>query len=614
MHEIIHVSLSAQANHLSTHFYNAQSSYFVFDDSLIDSTSYVDPNVLFRAGVGTDNKTKTFTPRSIIWDMRGGFGALKKSNPLYDYNSHASSSEINIWSEDGLSDSQHNSLLKEDQVPVSSYQKALDSGKSSSNILNTSNTKYWSDYLNIYFNPRLSFHTIPNWQYDPVKAPLGYPRGTDPDKNSRKFISFDTGVEEYRSANALGDDSAYIEDTLRPLIEECDSVSGFTFFTELDTAWGAFTAKVIEEFREDYVPKTPIFVYADCDDNLTADKYSFDYKGRLINKVGSFSATENNMQTKQQAISRIKTLTALASSSSLLIPISKPKDAPEKLKLYDCNSLWHTAALQSLPVETLSLLSSLRGNARVSMQSILDSLQNGSNRNIVSSIEGSIIRPSNTVDDAAQSKKLKDVSLQSDFNFTGSLFSGLSGDKEKFFSKVATLRRDYGEKIESSTANSQTNKAILEYQKLMMAGNKSNAGPQSLDSTAKTATELFDSLFNQRELLNEGTSEIALKRLSCPQPLATPGSFPLSALEINDYSQSMYLPKNKRDELPRPDAIYASMGITSKPRLYLRNFEKTISKFTRNTDDGVEELKDDTAALAEEYQWGWEEEDDFFDD
>jgi hypothetical protein len=69
MHEVIHLSFSPVANHVHSHFYNAQESYFVYDDSEVQA-SHVDPHVLFRSGKG-------FTPRALIWDFRGGFGGLK---------------------------------------------------------------------------------------------------------------------------------------------------------------------------------------------------------------------------------------------------------------------------------------------------------------------------------------------------------------------------------------------------------------------------------------------------------------------------------------------------------------------------------------------------------
>lgn len=629
MHEIIHISLSAQANHLTSHFYNAQGSYFVFDDSQINTTSFVDPNGLFRLGLGTDNRTRTFTPRSLIWDMRGGFGALKKSNPLYNYDNHASTAEINVWNQRSAPSSRPNEdtssdgivQLKENRVEISDYQKALDAGNPSSSLLNTSNTRYWSDYINMYFKPRLSFHTLPDWEYDPLNAPLGQPRGSNAGPEARKFVSYETGVEEYRVVNALGDDSTYIEDTLRPLIEECDSISGLNFFTEMDTAWGSFTAKVIEEFREDYVTKSPIFVYAICDNELTADKYSFDSRGRLLNRLVNTTNSGKEKETKQQAVSRIKTLTSLASSASLVIPISKPKNVSKQLKNYDPYSLWHSGALLSLPVETMSVLSNLRENKRIPMQQILDALQNGSNRNIVSNIESTIVRPKKNDSNDKQAMSLetllgkKDTSNQTELKFTGSLFDGLDGSKkEKYFSKIGTLRRDYGEMLENSSLEAQTNAAILEYKRLMMSGSKANTGPGTTGSVDKSVTEIFDSLFDQRKMQDDGTSEAALHRFSCPQPLATPMSFPCSALEIQDYSASQYLPKNEREKLDRPDAIYASMGITTKPRAYLKSYEKTISRFTRQADDGIDELKEDTAALAELYEWEWEEDDEFFED
>ena len=43
----------------------------------------MDHDVHFRPGVGTRGE-ETYTPRTLIYDLKGGFGGLKKWGGLYD--------------------------------------------------------------------------------------------------------------------------------------------------------------------------------------------------------------------------------------------------------------------------------------------------------------------------------------------------------------------------------------------------------------------------------------------------------------------------------------------------------------------------------------------------
>lgn len=58
-----------------------QESYFTYNPS--DTPSIVDHDITFRPGVGSDG-SDTYTPRSLIYDLRTGLGSLKKINALYD--------------------------------------------------------------------------------------------------------------------------------------------------------------------------------------------------------------------------------------------------------------------------------------------------------------------------------------------------------------------------------------------------------------------------------------------------------------------------------------------------------------------------------------------------
>ena len=80
MHEIITLQFGQRANYLATHFWNLQESYFTYSQA---EPTYINHDVHFRAGYGADG-TETYTPRTVIYDLKGGFGTLRKYNALYE--------------------------------------------------------------------------------------------------------------------------------------------------------------------------------------------------------------------------------------------------------------------------------------------------------------------------------------------------------------------------------------------------------------------------------------------------------------------------------------------------------------------------------------------------
>ena len=79
MHEIITLQLGQKSNYIATHFWNTQEAYFTYEEG---DESLIDHGVHFRAGTAPDG-TDTFTPRTLIYDLKCGFGSLRKVNALY---------------------------------------------------------------------------------------------------------------------------------------------------------------------------------------------------------------------------------------------------------------------------------------------------------------------------------------------------------------------------------------------------------------------------------------------------------------------------------------------------------------------------------------------------
>lgn len=92
MHEIVTLQLGHRANHVGTHFWNAQQSYFTYPSSGVsgqeqqqqqqnsrdddDGVSPVDHDIHWRAGIGPVGED-TYTPRALIYDLKGGFGSMR---------------------------------------------------------------------------------------------------------------------------------------------------------------------------------------------------------------------------------------------------------------------------------------------------------------------------------------------------------------------------------------------------------------------------------------------------------------------------------------------------------------------------------------------------------
>ncbi|KAI5306349.1 mtDNA inheritance, partitioning of the mitochondrial organelle, partial [Ascosphaera pollenicola] len=116
MHEILTLQLGQRSNYLATHFWNTQESYFTYD---ANEESPVDHDVHFRSGVGADG-SETYTPRTIIYDLKGGFGTLRKYNALYEMEEGVEAA-AGLWNGNQV-------VQKQPAITQNEYQKNLDLG------------------------------------------------------------------------------------------------------------------------------------------------------------------------------------------------------------------------------------------------------------------------------------------------------------------------------------------------------------------------------------------------------------------------------------------------------------------------------------------------------
>lgn len=351
MQEILTLSLSQRANHLTTHFYNAQESYFDYTRTSTSSSDWTnDPTVHFRPSLQSNN-TVNYHPRALIWDLNGGFGSLGQFE--YFPQREGAGGEQEEAAADPLAFNR--GVIKRERIRKSEYQKALDYGLALPD-LKAAEVQYWSDFNRVVFEPK-TFNALQDWVYDPVTAPEGSLASALTEK--RAFKGFEVGVQEW---DKVGLD--FMEDKYRVSLEECDSLNGINVVSDLDSAWAGFTSQMLTELRDDYNPKSMVFNWAV-------------YNGRSMKEL-----------TNREVLNRIKAFVELNKSSSLLIPLGTPQFSKSS------GSLWETSALQNIVFESLQTLNSQTPSSsysdRVNFHHLEACLVRGTHRTVVSNVTAQI--------------------------------------------------------------------------------------------------------------------------------------------------------------------------------------------------------------------------------
>ncbi|KAI6091953.1 tubulin nucleotide-binding domain-like protein [Hypoxylon rubiginosum] len=309
MREIVTLQLGQQSNYLANHFWNTQESYFTYG---AEEESPIDHNVHFRPGVGSDG-SETFMPRTVIYDLKGGFGTLRKINALYEIDSDASSSSL--WPGQAV-------VHRQQPIGASGYQESLDTGQAPPE-LTTSTVRYWSDFNRVFFHPK-SIIQLSEYELSSTVMP---------------FEKWHMGEELFASLDKEHD---LLDRDLRPFVEEADQMQGLQVMTGIDDAWGGFAAKYMERLRDEY-GKTPIWVFGAQEPfrGLPREKRMM----KLVNKA--------------------RALAELNSQASLVIPIALPETPlPHTLQL-DASSPWHVSALFTAALESVTLYTRLRTTDRM---------------------------------------------------------------------------------------------------------------------------------------------------------------------------------------------------------------------------------------------------------
>ncbi|KAI1801619.1 tubulin nucleotide-binding domain-like protein [Daldinia bambusicola] len=342
MREIVTLQLGQQSNYLANHFWNAQESYFTYG---ADEESPIDHDVHFRPGIGSDG-SETFMPRTVIYDLKGGFGTLRKINALYDIDDDATSSSL--WSGQAI-------VQRQQPIEASSYQQSLDAGQAPPE-LTTSTVRYWSDFNRVFFHPK-SIIQLSEYELNSTVMP---------------FEKWHMGEELFGSLDKEHD---LLDRDLRPFVEEADQMQGLQVMTGLDDAWAGFAAKYLERLRDEY-GKTPIWVFGAQEPNtgLSREKRLL----KLANKA--------------------RALTEFNSQASLVVPLALPESPlPMSVRL-DPTSAWHVTALFAAALESTTLYTRLKTTDRVYSSSLgnVTDLLNVFGKQTIANLEMSISEVQNS--------------------------------------------------------------------------------------------------------------------------------------------------------------------------------------------------------------------------
>ncbi|KAI9887521.1 MAG: mtDNA inheritance, partitioning of the mitochondrial organelle [Watsoniomyces obsoletus] len=303
MHEIITLQLGQRSNYVATHFWNTQESYFTYSAK---DESMVDHDVHFRAGSGPTG-VDTYTPRTLIYDLKGGFGSMRKINELYDTEGDQRSSEI--WSGSPA-------FQQQPKIEKHDYQQHLEQGLQPP-PLTTESVRYWSDFNRVFFHPR-SIVQLNEYELHSTLMP---------------FEQWSVGEDLF---NTLNREQDLFEHDFRFFAEECDLLQGVQILTALDDAWGGFAARYIEQLR---------------DEMGKACLWTWGLEG---------SQSESRGTRIQKTVNMAKSIVDISGQSSLLVPILEvPSDVPSLVSV-DPRSNWHTSALIMTALETVTLPARLR--------------------------------------------------------------------------------------------------------------------------------------------------------------------------------------------------------------------------------------------------------------
>ncbi|RYO74789.1 hypothetical protein DL766_006415 [Monosporascus sp. MC13-8B] len=334
--------------HYSSNLQNLES-YFTYGP---EEESPVDHDVHFRPGLGADG-TETFMPRTVIYDLKGGFGSLRKINALYDAGDDPSSSSL--WGGQTV-------IQRQQPIEPSPYQASLDAGLAAPGPLAPGDVRYWSDFNRVFFHPRSAVQLN---EYELNSAIMPFER-------------WRSGEELFA---ALDREHDIADRDLRPFVEEADRMQGLQVMAGLDDAWGGFAARYVERLRDEY-GKIPIWVWG------------------VQDPVGAGLPREKRLL---RLVNKARALVELNSQATLIVPLALPRRPLPPGVRVDPSSPWSVTGLLAAALESTTLYTRLRATDGANSSSLgnVADLLNVFGKQTIANLEMSVVEPSPRNGDAS---------------------------------------------------------------------------------------------------------------------------------------------------------------------------------------------------------------------
>ncbi|EPX73114.1 inheritance GTPase [Schizosaccharomyces octosporus yFS286] len=338
MREILSLSFGSKSNFLLTHFWNTQEAYFVYDEK---ESSKVSVNTNFRQLTKHNREHLATVPRECVYDFTDEFGFVRKP-----WLAEERESDIATPSFSGSVEKIHkapldihpyqSALWKQDEWLNSQDPHELRNLEEMPSIPNIQNgtIKHWSDFNRLLFDPKF-LHPINN-----------------PDLNS-EGSSFELGAEAFRLHN---NEQNVWDDTLRPLIEECDGLQGFQFVVDVNTGWSGFMTSYLQYIEDELQDAgLPTWIF-----------------GVKNTEGSSVNPLPNHMQ-KQMYANESLTLASLKDVLSLYTPLS----------LNSAHDYWFASSIANMAFESLTLPTRLNGASYMHMSDVEYYFKSSTGRSIL---------------------------------------------------------------------------------------------------------------------------------------------------------------------------------------------------------------------------------------
>uniref|UniRef100_A0A8D9AW22 Protein misato n=2 Tax=Cacopsylla melanoneura TaxID=428564 RepID=A0A8D9AW22_9HEMI len=335
--EIITLQFGQYSNFIGTHWWNLQEAGFDYTPDLISDINH---DVLFREGLN-HRKEVTFTPRMLLVDLKGSLQTCV--NDLYeDVTTQADIlNSITTWSPDKVeivndssTSSSKTNEFQEDLKKLENNREGVLSEVVDYKDYNLEdNVNYWSDFMRTRYHPR-SFNVVNEYQHGNTGQP---------------FDCYLQGVEVWKS-EAMCEEWT---DKVRAFVEECDCLQGFQILSDATSGFAGLCSSSLQHLKDEYSTKATLVF------PVTPPRTSeSDFKLRTVNTV--------------------LMMASLGELADMFSPLSLSPDCWNQTETYrqfplleyKPSLLYHSSAIVSSLLDTLSLSYRLRGGSGLSLRDL----------------------------------------------------------------------------------------------------------------------------------------------------------------------------------------------------------------------------------------------------